>query len=359
MKEVYEGEKVEGRRHGYGTCYYEVGDVYEGQWEEGRLHGRGVLKFNNGTQFEGMWKYGQQHGEGIWTFADGVSYTGTWVDGAAQPEGTWMFADGTSRKHLENSGSLVNETLPDLSRVSCYKGTCTISTHDAVGSFDDGDPPTWVYPNGARYQGGWKDGKEHGYGIWKCVCGSEYHGYWENGMEHGDGLWIFHNGNRYTGEWSESWENGFGVLSFKEGHQYSGHWKNGKTDGKGEMTFKNGTRYEGEWHDGKLQGKAVIEFGEEWKARIGLNSGTSSVTLSRRKVQLFDVILETLSRHMAAAARLVDIRGCRQYLGRMCRRNQNGPRHRHPLAEGSKNHSSGKQLLSRRDYEDVAHEQEL
>lgn len=268
MVENYQGETKDGRRHGLGTCVYEVGDNYEGYFEEGRRHGYGVMRFANGNRFEGTWKHDKQQGKGVWTFSDGVSYEGEWIENVPQPGGIWTFTDGTTRQHIVTIEKVIDDSLPDLSRTS-YIGVCTVPKYDAVGRFvKDGDVTSWIEPNGAQYIGGFMDGKKQGYGIWKCGCTSEYRGYWKDDMEHGDGVWFFRNGNRYTGEWKEAWENGFGVLLFHDGQQYSGHWKNGKAHGTGEMTFKNGNRYTGVWFDGQLQGKAEIEFGKDWMDRV-------------------------------------------------------------------------------------------
>src|SRR5579871_5506032 len=171
MNEKYEGDEKEGRRHGYGKCEYEIGDVYQGAWEEGRRHGRGIMRFANGNCFEGYWKYDKQHGKGIWTFSEGTCYEGLWDEGTAEVGGVWTFPDGTSRVHLPSSENVIENNLPDLSRVT-YKGVCTIPSHDAVEGLQDigasESLQTWIYANGARYTGGWKNNKEEGYGSWIC-----------------------------------------------------------------------------------------------------------------------------------------------------------------------------------------------
>lgn len=262
--EQYTGDDRDGRRHGPGVCVYEIGDVYEGCWEEGRRSGFGQIRFKNGNLYEGMWKNDRQHGEGFWKFSDGVSYHGSWNNGEAEEGGMWKFRDGTTRMHL----SCGQDGLPNLTYVN-YKGTCTTRYHDAVGRFgEDSDPPIWIYPNGSRYVGGWRNGYEDGYGSWYCICGCEYKGYLENGKENGEGVWRFRTGNVYTGDWRDGREHGFGVLQFHMGHEYRGKWKNGKADGEGLMKFANGNSYKGVWQDGRLLGKTIIEFGEQWMERM-------------------------------------------------------------------------------------------
>ena len=43
----YEGEKLDGMRHGQGKFFYQDGGLYEGGWKENKMHGRGIswMKF--------------------------------------------------------------------------------------------------------------------------------------------------------------------------------------------------------------------------------------------------------------------------------------------------------------------------
>lgn len=43
----YEGTKLNGKRHGYGTFYYSEGGKYIGQWIENKMHGEGTLYYPN------------------------------------------------------------------------------------------------------------------------------------------------------------------------------------------------------------------------------------------------------------------------------------------------------------------------
>ena len=97
--DVYEGETVNGLRHGKGKYTWASGTVYEGDWVKGKRCGFGITrsyrrKRHDGTLFveysyEGEWKDSKKNGHGVWKFsqeyADGIikvyqSYDGEWVN---------------------------------------------------------------------------------------------------------------------------------------------------------------------------------------------------------------------------------------------------------------------------------------
>ena len=54
---IYEGDVLDGLRHGYGTMTFTDSPVvYEGEWQMGKRHGRGVLYYDEDrtTYYEGM-----------------------------------------------------------------------------------------------------------------------------------------------------------------------------------------------------------------------------------------------------------------------------------------------------------------
>lgn len=61
------------------------------------------------------------------------------------------------------------------------------------------------YPSGAKYSGGWKEGKRHAKGDM-----------------------IYANGDVYKGNWADNLPNGQGNFTGSNGAQYSGGWKDGK-----------------------------------------------------------------------------------------------------------------------------------
>ena len=48
--ELYEGDWLSGKRHGFGTYLYSDGSEYEGDWKDDLVHGRGSCKFASGNR---------------------------------------------------------------------------------------------------------------------------------------------------------------------------------------------------------------------------------------------------------------------------------------------------------------------
>lgn len=53
----YEGEFLDGKKHGTGTKTWPNGNRYVGEWREGRAHGKGVFTMSSG-RFDGEWNDG-------------------------------------------------------------------------------------------------------------------------------------------------------------------------------------------------------------------------------------------------------------------------------------------------------------
>ena len=53
---------------------------------------------------------------------------------------------------------------------------------------------TYTHSDGAKYSGGWKDGKPYGQGTFIWADGAKHVGGWKNGKRHGVGTVIFPDG---------------------------------------------------------------------------------------------------------------------------------------------------------------------
>jgi len=80
----YEGETLDGKRHGNGIYLYPNGSVYTGEWQQGKKQGWWLYKWSNSNRYEGEWQNNQRHGKGTFVFADGGIHEGVWVNDKSQ-----------------------------------------------------------------------------------------------------------------------------------------------------------------------------------------------------------------------------------------------------------------------------------
>lgn len=65
---------------GFGVFTWPDGNRYEGEYLNGLKHGKGIFFFANGKIFKGRWKNGQKHGEGELKLGNQI-IRGLWRDG--------------------------------------------------------------------------------------------------------------------------------------------------------------------------------------------------------------------------------------------------------------------------------------
>ena len=93
---VYEGEFLDGMKHGRGTHRFARqesvaaggdmydgdmydGEMYDGEWRDDQMDGRGTYTYaDNGGEYEGDFKNGSWEGHGTYKHASGSVYVGEW-----------------------------------------------------------------------------------------------------------------------------------------------------------------------------------------------------------------------------------------------------------------------------------------
>ena len=114
--DVYEGEILNGKRHGHGTYTWADGDTYEGDWKDGKRCGRGKLiqygKSPSGEtymkySYDGEWLDSKEHGHGIcvegdfgWEKMDKV-FEGEWVNGKRQGRFIWYLTNSKGGRYMD------------------------------------------------------------------------------------------------------------------------------------------------------------------------------------------------------------------------------------------------------------------
>ena len=127
--DVYEGEILNGKRHGRGTYTWANGDTYEGDWKDGKRCGRGKLiqygKSPRGEtymkySYDGEWLDNREHGHGIcvegdfgWEKMDKV-FEGEWVKGKRQGRFVWYFTNSKGGRYMDfyEDGNLIETCIP-------------------------------------------------------------------------------------------------------------------------------------------------------------------------------------------------------------------------------------------------------
>ncbi|MDC1524691.1 caspase family protein [Planktomarina temperata] len=167
-------------------------------------------------------------------------------------------SDQNSNNDIQGNALDANQSLPGpntqitTATISSKLPDCPSTTtywHNCLGTDN--------YPNGSRYIGEWKDGKEHGQGIFIWADGEEYIGQWMNGKKHGQGTYTYPSGGKYVGQWKKGEKHGQGTYTYPSGAKYVGEYQNGVRRGQGTYTYPSGAKIVGEWANGELNGYAV------------------------------------------------------------------------------------------------------
>lgn len=81
IKKIYEGEFLNGQKHGKGYLFYDNNSFYEGNFQNDLFHGRGLFQTKD-YKYEGEFKFGNFDGLGIKTeFNRGQAFEGEWEKG--------------------------------------------------------------------------------------------------------------------------------------------------------------------------------------------------------------------------------------------------------------------------------------
>ena len=156
----YEGDIVDGQRHGQGTLHLSDGSVYVGAFEANLYHGPGKLTFADGTVYDGSFVAGKREGHGILRQPSGDTYIGLFADNQIDGRGVFTWANSGER----------------------YEGFFLNGQRHGWGEY------TW--PDGRRYLGLFFNNQLEGKAEYFWPDGSIYRGYFAEGTRHGDGVFL-------------------------------------------------------------------------------------------------------------------------------------------------------------------------
>lgn len=230
----YTGYWLNGERTGQGTYYYADGAKYVGNFQGNSLTGQGTFYWNNGDKYEGEWIKTKMDGYGTYFYAEDASTeTGYWNNGK-------FVGNNKSDYKTSNINTSSNTTS------GCISGNCN-----------------------------------SGYGVYVWANGEKYEGYWKDDMRSGEGTNYFTSGAIHKGQWKLDKKNGFGTYTYKNEsvyEKYMGDFLDDKMTGNGELFYRDGSHYKGGFKDNLFEGEGTYAHADGkvekgiWKKDILISS---------------------------------------------------------------------------------------
>lgn len=218
-----DGSKYQGEWHnrypqGYGTKTWPDGRQHTGRWERGRPineqgqyqlpaypsttlavqsgclsgnceNGQGVYAYVDGSRYEGYFFNGQPHGQGVFYYPNGDIHRGQFVNGLPHGQGIRKFADGRQQGGQWDEGTYISLPSVQQPRKGCISGNC----QNGYG--------TYIFKQGDRYTGTFRNGKPNGHGQVTYLNGDRYEGRMVDGAFSGFGTYYEANVPKYRGQW--------------------------------------------------------------------------------------------------------------------------------------------------------------
>jgi len=143
-------------------------------------------------------------------------------------------------------------------------------------------------PDDGSYEGEYKDGEWHGFGVYSWPSGKRYEGQFESGQFHGLGIQTFPSAKVYEGEFVRGRRQGHGVISLETGDTYRGTWHWNDEHGHGihrwvsGRPWLDGRTYTGEYKLGTRRGCAVRTAADgsvregQWRGDVEVDFCTSA-----------------------------------------------------------------------------------
>lgn len=195
--------------NGTGTWKWESGATYTGEFKDGTRSGYGQYTFQNGDIYVGEWQSNRRHGYGVYHYKsrdEYQKYIGEWYEDIRQGIGVMHFKGKTVKPKFGVWKS--NKYLYKYKELGCIEGNC----YNGFG--------TYVWNDGSRYEGNFKNGERNGEGIYYYPKGAKYIGKQVDGKRNGWGTYYYPNGDKYEGEWKNDEKTGKGTM-YKEGRVVS------------------------------------------------------------------------------------------------------------------------------------------
>ena len=127
----------------------------------------------------------------------------------------------------------------------------------------------YIYNNGNKYIGTFKNGNNDGYGKFCSTSGRVYRGEWKNDKLDGYCNVNWTNGQNFEEEFEQGDFNGIGIIKFSTGTLYQGEFKSGKIEGIGTMLYNDNREYQGEFKDGERGKYGIMTWNQSQQRFMG------------------------------------------------------------------------------------------
>eukprot|EP00927_Polykrikos_kofoidii_P086963 TRINITY_DN9897_c0_g2_i1.p1 TRINITY_DN9897_c0_g2~~TRINITY_DN9897_c0_g2_i1.p1 ORF type:complete len:539 (+),score=59.72 TRINITY_DN9897_c0_g2_i1:99-1715(+) len=166
----YQGQFLDGKRHGRGSWTLADGTIYRSQWCDDKRHGEGQETFPDGSRFVGTYVDGFRSGLGVMTWPEGSKYSGQFARGRANGEGHLLRTDGSVYKGHFSDDCMCGEGCMQWKDGVEYKGQFYANRRRGVGKMK------WTTGRWRSYEGEWRDGVQHGHGTLEDTNGLFFSG---------------------------------------------------------------------------------------------------------------------------------------------------------------------------------------
>ncbi|CAG9331540.1 unnamed protein product [Blepharisma stoltei] len=291
----YKGKWINDKKEGYGKYLYkDIGITYKGDWHMNNRHGNGKMKFSNGDVLQGSWSNGYLNdGYVIILYGNGDKYQGEIVNGMRHGEGTIKYQQGYfyrgpwKEDHRSGIGLITYKTeffFEGLFINDSTEGKGVLVKKDIFGfnknkNTDAPDSPSNIFRSSSNYSYNRKSELGHidEFKLFKLLSLDMWDTIFVTlTSEQLDSRINFPHPTIESGIFRAGKLFGAGMLKFGIYGKYEGNFKDGARSGWGKMVYNdpdkvcswfhdNEGTYYGEWKDNFKHGFGVFEWPDRTK----------------------------------------------------------------------------------------------